>query len=288
MSTKTDNFINKIAPLAVNEYLTRDKWVLPSVCIAQAALETGWGTTELMNKANAFFGIKATKSWKGRVYSTKTSEYYDGVSYTQITALFRAYGNVAESVADYYDLICKSARYVDAVNNNDSTATITAIKNGGYATSPTYIEKITSIIKDYNLTRFDARPVKVEPIPIPTPTKRSNEDIASDVVRGVFGNGEERKQRLISNGYDPVVIQELVNNIMNNSRPIPEVPKTPTIQPGSIVYLNAGAKFSNGVQPASFVYTRPHEVKSINGDTVIITFGGVSVGIVRLSDLRLA
>lgn len=287
MSTKTDNFINAIAPLAVNEYLTRDKWVLPSVCIAQAALETGWGITELMKKANAFFGIKATKTWKGRVYSTKTSECYDGVSYTQITALFRAYGNVAESVADYYDLITKSARYAGAVNNTNSTSAITAIKEGGYATSPTYIEKVTSIIRDYDLERFDARPVAVPPEQVPIPVRRSNEDIASDVIRGVFGNGEERKRRLAENGYDYNIIQAIVNQISSNSRPIPVEP-VPTIQIGSRVFLNTGAKFSNGVQPASFVYTRPHEVKSINGDEVIITFGGVSVGIVRLSDLRLA
>ena len=61
MATKdqVNAFIAKLAAIARKEYLTRDKWVLPSVCIAQAALETGWGTSGLMTKANAFFGIKA-------------------------------------------------------------------------------------------------------------------------------------------------------------------------------------------------------------------------------------
>ena len=40
----------EIGAIARKEYLTRDKWVLPSVCIAQAALETGWGTSGLMTK----------------------------------------------------------------------------------------------------------------------------------------------------------------------------------------------------------------------------------------------
>ena len=59
MATKdqVNAFIAKLAAIARKEYLTRDKWVLPSVCIAQAALETGWGTSGLMTKANAFFGI---------------------------------------------------------------------------------------------------------------------------------------------------------------------------------------------------------------------------------------
>lgn len=41
MSEKTTNFINTIGVLARNEFLSRDRWVLPSVCIAQAALESG-------------------------------------------------------------------------------------------------------------------------------------------------------------------------------------------------------------------------------------------------------
>lgn len=157
MATKdqVNAFIAKLAAIARKEYLTRDKWVLPSVCIAQAALETGWGTSGLMTKANAFFGIKAGSSWKGKVYSSKTNECYDGKTYTQITAAFRAYDSLEESVADYYNLICGSSRYAGAVNNGNAESAITAIKNGGYATSPTYIKNVMNIINSYNLTQYD-------------------------------------------------------------------------------------------------------------------------------------
>lgn len=157
MATKdqVNAFIAKLAAIARKEYLTRDKWVLPSVCIAQAALETGWGTSGLMTKANAFFGIKAGNSWKGKVYSSKTNECYDGKTYTQITAAFRAYDSLEESVADYYNLICGSSRYAGAVNNGNAESAITAIKNGGYATSPTYIKNVMNIINSYNLTQYD-------------------------------------------------------------------------------------------------------------------------------------
>lgn len=151
-------FIEKLAQLARNEYLNRKSWVLPSVCIAQAALETGWGTSGLMTKANAYFGIKASKSWSGKVYSSKTSECYDGFNYTTITGTFRAYGNVAESVKDYFDLITNNARYAGAVNNADAKSTITAIKNGGYATDPEYVNKIMSIIEAHDLRKYDDRP----------------------------------------------------------------------------------------------------------------------------------
>lgn len=53
MSEKTTNFINTIGVLVRNEFLSRDRWVLPSVCIAQAALESGWNLN-----AKTLFGIK--------------------------------------------------------------------------------------------------------------------------------------------------------------------------------------------------------------------------------------
>ena len=104
---------------------------------------------------NAVNDIKAGSSWKGKVYSSKTNECYDGKTYTQITAAFRAYDSPEESVADYYNLICGSSRYAGAVNNGNAESAITAIKNGGYATSPTYIKNVMNIINSYNLTQYD-------------------------------------------------------------------------------------------------------------------------------------
>jgi len=155
-ATQVKKFIKNLAPLAIAECNKRSKKVLPSICIAQAALETGWGTSSLMTKANAYFGIKATSSWKGKVFNAKTSECYDGSTYTNITACFRAYDSVAESVADYYDLITGLSRYAGAVNETNAEKCITAIKNGGYATSPTYIKNVMSIVNDYNLTQYDS------------------------------------------------------------------------------------------------------------------------------------
>lgn len=126
-----------------------------SVVIAQAICETGWGQSSIMMKANAIFGIKATKSWKGKVYNAKTQECYDGKTYTDITACFRAYDSLAESVSDYFDLITKSSRYRKACVAESPRECIQAIKDGGYATSPTYVQTIMSIINSNNLTEYD-------------------------------------------------------------------------------------------------------------------------------------
>jgi LysM repeat protein len=148
-------FIKTLGTLAQKEAASRSKWVLPSICIAQAALETGWGSSSLMTNAKAFFGIKAGSSWKGKVYSSKTKECYDGANFTTITGLFRAYDCLEDSVKDYYDLITNSGRYAAAVCVKDATGCITAIKNGGYATDPTYVSKIMNIVNSNNLTAYD-------------------------------------------------------------------------------------------------------------------------------------
>lgn len=152
--TKSE-FIPTIAPLVIAENKKRGYPLFTSVVIAQAICESGWGQSKIMMKANAIFGIKATSSWKGKVYNTKTQECYDGVSYTNITACFRAYDNLQESITDYFDLITKLERYRKAIVAETPLECITAIKNGGYATSPTYINTIMSIINSNNLTKYD-------------------------------------------------------------------------------------------------------------------------------------
>lgn len=158
MATKAqiNSFIDKLSALAIAECVKRDKKICPSVCIAQAALETGWGTSSLMTRANAYFGIKAGGSWRGKVYNSKTKECYDGKTLVDTSAYFRAYDSLADSVKDYYDLLTCSSRYSNAVNEGDATKCIKAIKAGGYATDPLYVSKITNIIKSYNLTKYDA------------------------------------------------------------------------------------------------------------------------------------
>lgn len=199
-----NEFIPTIAPLVVAENNKRGKPLYPSVVIAQAICESGWGQSKIMMKANAIFGIKATSSWKGKVYNSNTQECYDGVSYTNITACFRAYDNLQESISDYFDLITKTERYRKACVSNSPLECITAIKNGGYATSPTYINTIMSIINSNNLTKYDVVENSVD-------NSKNIEELAKEVIAGKYGNGEERKQKL-GDLYNEV--QKRVNEIL--------------------------------------------------------------------------
>lgn len=161
-------FINKLGPLAVEECNRREAagggWVLPSICIGQSAHETGWGTADIMVKANAFFGIKAGGSWTGKVYTADTHEVVNGET-VNISANFRAYDKLEDSVRDYYDLIT-AARYEAALsrvgNVKTASETINAIHAGGYATEPLYPGYIMDIVNGRDLTQWDS---KVDGVP---------------------------------------------------------------------------------------------------------------------------
>lgn len=150
-----NEFLETVSKLVIAENEKRGNPLFNSVIIAQAICETGWGQSTLMMKANAIFGIKAGSNWKGKVYNSKTQECFDGSHYVSISAYFRAYNNLSESVADYFDLITKSERYRKSMVANSPLECITAIKNGGYATSPTYVKTIMDIINSCNLTKYD-------------------------------------------------------------------------------------------------------------------------------------
>ena len=148
-------FLAMVGPLAQADM--QKSGILASLTVAQAILESGWGTSELATKANALFGIKADARWSGRAYSKDTKECYDGVTYATITALFRAYDSWAESVAGHSAFLLANKRYAAVVGERDYKAACKAIKAAGYATDPGYPQKLIGLIEKYGLTVYDGK-----------------------------------------------------------------------------------------------------------------------------------
>lgn len=216
MSNKTDAFISKMAPIAREQAKKHDWKIYPSVCIAQAAKESGWGTTSKMVKANALYGIKVGKSayhfgkaWKDKAYKTGTTEIYNGNA-QQIQDWFRAYDNVSDATEDYFDMLCTASRYKKAINAADYKACIRAIAPS-YATAESlnhsYSNSVISIIEKYNLTKYDAKDDAPK-------ENKSIDEIAKEVIAGKWGNGATRKQMLRAAGYNPAIVQARVNEML--------------------------------------------------------------------------
>lgn len=147
----SSDFIAYVAPLAVADM--KKTGILASLTIAQAILESGFGTSDLAVKGKALFGIKAT-NWTGKKYTKKTGEYING-EYITVTADFRAYDSWAESIADHGSFLSGKPRYANLIGERDYKEACRKIKEDGYATSPTYTEKLISLIERYDLMKFD-------------------------------------------------------------------------------------------------------------------------------------
>ena len=142
--------------------------ILASVTAAQFILESGYGKSELAQGANNRLGMKANLSnntwasvWDNvSIYTKQTGEQNPDGSYVTITADFRAYPSVEKSFEDHSCYLLGAMkgdqlRYLGLRGETDYRRAIQIIKDGGYATSLTYVDKICNIIERWNLTRFD-------------------------------------------------------------------------------------------------------------------------------------
>ena len=162
-----EQVLAKVGPLFTADQ--KKSGILASVSMAQFILESGYGKSELALGANNCFGMKKSLSgntWSGSVwdgvsiYKKKTQEQKADGSYVTVTAEFRKYPNVDDSIADHsaYLLGAKNGekfRYDGLKGCSDYKKAVQIIKDGGYATSLTYVEKLCSIIEKWKLTQYD-------------------------------------------------------------------------------------------------------------------------------------
>jgi peptidoglycan hydrolase FlgJ len=154
-------FIEKMLPQA--QAAGRELGVDPRAIIAQAALETGWGTAQPADAnggSNNLFGIKAGGSWQGASVASNTQEYTNGIAGEEV-ARFRAYDSTADGVKDYVSLLRDNPRYSAALNTgSDVHAFATALQRGGYATDPDYANKLVSVAEQMGMRQPVAASLK--------------------------------------------------------------------------------------------------------------------------------
>jgi len=138
-----EEFVRELLPEA--RKAARQLGVAPELLLAQAALESGWGSSAPRlpdgRSSNNLFGIKAGSSWHGSKVSQWTLESMDGAM-TRQREQFRAYGSAGQSFSDYAELISESPRYAGALESGgDPDRYVNAVAAAGYATDPEYAQK---------------------------------------------------------------------------------------------------------------------------------------------------
>jgi N-acetylmuramoyl-L-alanine amidase len=149
MEQKT--FISLIKDGAIESQSTYK--ILASITIAQAILESGWGTSELYLKANNCFGIKWTEGCGYDKYLKITKEIVDDIEIT-VQAYFRKYNSLKDSILDH-SLFLQKDRYKNILSDSDYASVANKLYADGYSTSPEYSSKLIILIKQYNLFDYD-------------------------------------------------------------------------------------------------------------------------------------
>jgi flagellar protein FlgJ len=147
MPADAEDFVRQLAPYA--QKAAEKLGVSVRAVLAQAALETQWGqhmpAHSNGNTSNNLFGMKAGQSWGGEKVSVPTLEFEDGVAVHR-RAQFRSYDNPGQSFDDYAQLIADNPRYAKALNHGEDVVGFArGLANGGYATDPSYAQKIVAI-----------------------------------------------------------------------------------------------------------------------------------------------
>ncbi|WP_299686224.1 flagellar assembly peptidoglycan hydrolase FlgJ [uncultured Vibrio sp.] len=141
-----ESFVTSMKPYA--EKAASALGVDSSLLLAQAALETGWGSKMLKNSlgnSNNLFNIKADRSWKGDKVATQTLEFH-GKTPVKESASFRSYSNFEESFNDYVKFLNENPRYETALQHQGNSENfIKGIHRAGYATDPNYADKVLRV-----------------------------------------------------------------------------------------------------------------------------------------------
>ena len=152
-------FIESVAEGAIESW--NEYGVLPSITVAQAILESGWGSSTLSTQAHNLFGIKG--SYNGNYVTMSTREVINGQS-VYVNAAFRAYANNSESVEDHGNFLYSNSRYSNLLGDTSYTDVAQKLSQDGYATDPYYSSSLISLVKTYDLTQLDSIAIANTPV----------------------------------------------------------------------------------------------------------------------------
>lgn len=150
LSTEEKNFLtqtfDKYRVSYGNFKTLLDRMIMPptSLVIAQASLESGWGTSKISSKSNNLFGMKSFNDSEPRI-KAEDSNYY------------RKYGTVKESIYDYVINLSRHKAYTNlrtAIQKGESSISLTKHLTA-YCEQKDYKDKLVELIKSNQFTKYD-------------------------------------------------------------------------------------------------------------------------------------
>ena len=132
---------------SLNELLTKLNLNPVSIVLAQAAIESGWGSSRFFTKANNLFGVWTFNKKQASKIKAKHANVY-----------LKAYPNILESVKDYYLSINLSWAYrkfrLVRLQTMDPFLLTNHLEKYSILRQQ-YVQRLKSIIKANNLEKYD-------------------------------------------------------------------------------------------------------------------------------------
>lgn len=125
-----------------------------SFTIAEAALESGWGESQLAKEGKNLFGVKADKSWDGATIVMKTREFRHG-QWVMEDAHWRKYSSWQACMVDHGKFLRTNPRYEECFQCDGGEDFARAVARCGYATDPDYATKLIATMKAHGMQHFD-------------------------------------------------------------------------------------------------------------------------------------
>ncbi len=145
-------YIDQYKSIIINESVRTG--IPASIKMAQAIVESGSGTSTLAREHNNHFGIKCGGMWNGKKAFREDDDYKGGIL---VKSCFRSYEDPATSFFDHSEFLLGSSRYafLFLIEKTDYHSWAHGLKSAGYATDPTYADKLIKIIEEYSLYEWD-------------------------------------------------------------------------------------------------------------------------------------
>lgn len=154
---KKEDFIKAIAEY-VKKYSVKYGIKCNSAVIAQACLESGYGTSNKAKYHN-YFGLKYRKGRvncsNGTIDDGSKEQNADG-TYRDIIDKWYSFENMEKGVEGYFQFI-NIDRYKELKGLTTPESYLEAIKKAGYATSKDYVKNVMAVVNKYDLKQYDEK-----------------------------------------------------------------------------------------------------------------------------------
>ncbi len=141
-----EEYILKYYKIAISEM--ERSGIPASITLAQGCWESQNGNSTLATDGNNHFGIKCKKDWDGkRIYHDDDAKH----------ECFRKYAHAEASYLDHSNFLMSGPRYsfLFQLDPKDYVGWAQGLKKAGYATDPTYAERLIKIIEENKLYLYD-------------------------------------------------------------------------------------------------------------------------------------